>query len=266
MKKQKIGIVIPAYNEEKRIGKTLKDYSKYFEDKNKKTKNEYSILVVINNTKDKTEDVVKSAIKKSKIISYVNLKKGGKGYAVTEGFKILLTKKYDYIGFVDADLSTPPEAFNDLLINIKNYSAAIGDRWSSRSIISHKQPMLRRIASRVFNLLVKLLFFMDYHDTQCGAKIFKAKELAKVVPNVFITQWAFDVNLLYLYRRNNFKVIEVPTTWQDKSQSHVDTIRASIKMFSGIMRLRLIYSPFNFVIRAYDKMPAFLKINHTFLK
>jgi dolichol-phosphate mannosyltransferase len=266
MKYEKIGIIIPAYNEESRIGKMLEEYSKYFQNKGKQENKLYSILVVINNTQDKTEEVVKSAIKKSNIVSYINLNLGGKGYAVTQGFKMLLNKKYDYIGFVDADLSTPPKAFYDLLLNIGEYSGVIGNRWSKDSIIPHKQTLLRRLASRVFNFMVKIFFFMNYQDTQCGAKIFRAEELSIIIPKVFITQWAFDVNLLYLYKINNFKIIEIPTIWQDKNMSHVDTIRASIKMFSGIMRLRLIYSPFYFVIRLYDKLPAFLKINHTLVK
>jgi len=260
MKIERIGIVIPAYNEEKRIKKTLDEYGKYFKrlGKNKI----YSILVVINNTRDRTEEIVKESIKKSNNIDYINLKKGGKGYAVTEGFKYFIKKKYDLIGFVDADLSTSPVAFNELINNIGNYSAIVGNRWSSKSKIAKKQSALRRLASRIFNTLVKLLFFMSYQDTQCGAKVFRARELEKIVSEIYITQWAFDVNLLYLYKRHNLKVLEFPTVWVDRDFSSLDTIRASIKMFSGIVRLRLIYSPFKIIVRAYDSLPKLLKIKH----
>ena len=108
----KICIVIPAYNEEKRIGKTLEEYGAFFT--NLKNKDfQYQILVVINNTKDKTEEVVKNISKKYKEINYLNLKPGGKGFAIIEGFKWAIKKDFDLIGFVDADIATGPEAFFD---------------------------------------------------------------------------------------------------------------------------------------------------------
>lgn len=266
MKIKNIGIVIPAYNEEKRIRKTLEKYNLYFKKISNKDKVNYSILVVINNTKDRTEQVVKEFVGRGNIVSYINLKLGGKGYAVTQGFKYFIGKKYDLVGFVDADLSTSPEAFYDLIINIGDYSAIVGNRWSYESIISKKQTLIRRSASRVFNNLVKFLFFMKYQDTQCGAKVFKIKDLKNIVDKIFITQWAFDVNLLYLYKINRLKVLEFPTVWDDKEFSNIDTIRASIKMFSGILRLRLIYSPLKFVVKVYDYLPDILKLNHSLIK
>lgn len=266
MKIKRIGIVIPAHNEEKRIRKTLEEYNSYFKKKNKIDKIKYTILVVINNTKDKTEQIVREFTKKTNIVSYVNLKLGGKGYAVTEGFKYFIEKKYDIVGFVDADLSTSPHSFYDLIYNIGDYSAIVGNRWSSKSLISKKQTLIRRFASRVFNNLVKFLFFMKYQDTQCGAKVFKTNDLKNIVAEIFITQWAFDVNLLYLYKKNKLKVLEFPTVWNDRDFSNIDTIRASIKMFCGILRLRLVYSPFKFILRAYDDLPEILKLNHSLIK
>ncbi len=262
----KIGIVIPAKNEEKRIGKMLQAYAIYYQKKDKIDKNKYELLVVINNTKDSTEKIVLSYKKKFKNISYITLNLGGKGYGVIQGFKYFIKKNYDLVGFVDADLSTSPEDFNDLILYIGNNSGIIGNRWSSKSTITKKQSLIRRFASRIFNLIVKLLFFMNYQDTQCGAKLFKVKDIAKVVPNVFITQWAFDVNILYLCKKYNLKISEFPTVWEDQDFSGVDTIRTSLKMFSGIVRLRLIHSPFSFIIRAYDTLTNILKLNHTLIK
>src|SRR5690349_5588539 len=115
----KVSIVIPAYNEEKRIGATLEFFSTYFKALEKENKLNYEILVVINNTKDNTVGVVKAAQKKDSKIIYLDLPKGGKGYAVTEGFKDALKRKNDLIGYVDADLATRPEDFYDLIKNIK---------------------------------------------------------------------------------------------------------------------------------------------------
>src|SRR3989338_9940965 len=109
----KVSIIIPAYNEEKRIGNTLKEYSRFFENLRKEKKLNYEILVVINNTKDNTELIVKKYQKKNKNIKYINLPKGGKGYATAEGFKNALSQKNDLLCFVDADMATSPEAFYD---------------------------------------------------------------------------------------------------------------------------------------------------------
>ena len=259
---KKIGIVIPAHNEEKRIGRMLQEYANYYHKKQKNNNEEYSLLVVINNTKDFTEKIVKKYTKKFKNIAYLNLELGGKGYAVIQGFKYFIEKKYDFVGFVDADLSTSPKDFQELILNIENNSGIISNRWSSKSVISKKQSLIRLLASRIFNTIVKLLFFMSYEDTQCGSKLFKIRDIEKIVPKLFITQWAFDVNLLYLCKLQNLKIIEFPTVWHDQDMSKLDIIRASLKMLSGIIRLRLIHSPFSFINRAYDSLPEIIKINH----
>src|SRR3989338_4158743 len=121
-----ICIVIPAYNEEKRIGPTLVSYSKFFEGLEKIKKIKHRMLIVINNTTDKTEEIVKEHILKHKSMSYINLEQGGKGYAVIEGFKKALTMNTDYIGFVDADLATPPEEYYKLILRLSNCDGAIG--------------------------------------------------------------------------------------------------------------------------------------------
>ena len=144
---QNLSIVIPAYNEEKRIGETLKSYSKYFNNLSKKEKFRYEILVVINNTKDNTEGVVKSHQKKNKNIRYLNFKQGGKGFAVIEGFKDALTRKNDLIGFVDADLATPPNAFYGLVRNLGSHDGIIASRWHKKSLIKTKRTILRKITS-----------------------------------------------------------------------------------------------------------------------
>ena len=258
----KLSIIIPAYNEEKRIGSTLSSYSSFFESLRKKKKIDYEILIVINNTTDKTEDIAKKHQKTNKSISYLNLKKGGKGYAIIQGFQESLRKKADFIGFVDADTSTKPEDFYDLFLHINKSDGIIGNRWNKNSRIRKPQTLLRKTASRIFNFIVKSLFLMNYEDTQCGAKIFKKEVIEKITPKILITQWAFDVNLLYLCKIYKFKIIEHPTVWEDKGESKLTVVNTSLKMFLGILRLRLFYSPFRGLIKIYDVLPENLKINH----
>jgi len=250
----KLSIVMPAYNEEKRIGKTLQEYSEFFDHLSKKEKFNYEIIVVINNTTDKTEEIVKKYLKKDKNIKYLNFKKGGKGFAIIEGFKDALKRKNDLIGFVDADLATPPSAFYYLVKGIGNNNGAIASRYVRGSIVKPKPTLRRYIVSRGFNLLSRALFMMPYKDTQCGAKLFKREAIKNTIHKLSLSRWAFDVDLLYTLRRQGFRIKEVPTIWSDRKYSKINFVRAAPMMALGIIRLRLINSPFKIFIKIYDKL------------
>lgn len=256
----KLSIIIPAYNEEKRIGKTLEGYCKYF--RNLKTDGilDFEILVVLNACKDNTLNVVKEFQKKFKEIRFLDFEQGGKGFAIIEGFKEALKKDFELIGFVDADMATPPNAFYGLVRNIGNYGGII----ASRSIKGAKTNFTfkRKLTHGGFNFGVRSIFSLPYHDTQCGAKLFKKKVIENVIEELDITQWTFDVNLLYKIKKKNFKIKEIPTIWQDKKGSNVHIIKTTIQMFAGAIRLRIIYSPFKSLIKIYDKLPEKIKIHH----
>ncbi len=198
--------IIPAYNEEKRIGRTLENYSNYFEKIRKNDGLDYQILVVINNTHDGTEDIVKTWHKKNKRISYLNLKEGGKGNAIINGFEKATKENFDLIGFVDADMSTKPNYFYELIKNIKNYDGIIASRYINGAKVKPKQQIKRMIVSRVGNLIIRTLFLIPYRDTQCGAKIFKKAALKKVLPSLGITNWAFDVDLIYQLKKQKLMI------------------------------------------------------------
>ena len=93
---------------------------------------------------------------------------------------------------------------------------------------------------------------MKIHDTQCGAKVMKAEALKKVLPQLGITRWAFDVDLLFKLRRAGYRIVERPTTWHDVSGSQLQVGRASFEMFVAIVRLRLVYSPLRWIVTVYD--------------
>jgi glycosyltransferase involved in cell wall biosynthesis len=258
-----ISIIIPAYNEEKRIRKILEEYTKFFRQKKKnKEISNFEILVVINNTKDRTEDVVKEFSKKHHEVRYLNFEQGGKGFAIIQGFKDTLTRNNKLIGFVDADMSTPPEAFYDLVKNIRNYDGIIADRWNKKSVIIPKQSFFRRFISRGYNLIVRTLFFLPYSDTQCGAKLFKREVLEKNLKKLVTSNWGFDVALLYcLKKESQAKIRSIPTIWHNEKGSKVDLKKTPIRMFASLIRLRLIHSPFKFLVRFYRKLPERLKIH-----
>lgn len=244
-----LGIVIPAYNEEKRIGKTLESYLAFFDKKSKVEGFDYQILVVINNTHDRTEEIVKKYAKKNKHISYLNLPKGGKGYAVTKGFEELLKGNADPIGFVDADLATPPEAFYDLFVNLRSSDGVLASRYLKGSKLTPALNFRRLFVARIFNFIVRSLFLMPYKDTQCGAKLFRKKALQATLPHLGMTQWAFDVELLYELNRRGFRVKDIQTTWYDIEGSKLHVIKTSLQMLFSILQLRVIKSPFRRLLR-----------------
>lgn len=250
----KVSIVIPAYNEEKRIGGTLGAYSEYFN----RLKLDYEILIVINNTQDKTEEIVKEYIKKNPLIRYLNFKKGGKGFAVIEGFKDALTRDNDLIGFVDADMATPPEEYYKLIKAIRNFDGAIADRYLKNSRMFPPVTFRRVIVSRLFNILTRAFLLMPYKDTQCGAKLFKRNVIIEILPLISMSQWAFDVDLLYQTNKKKFKIIRVATQWFDKTYSKINFWSAGPWMALGVIRLRILNSPFKKFVKIYDKFIKFI--------
>ena len=122
--------------------------------------------------------------------------------------------------------------------------------------------MLKRIGSRGFNFLVGVLFNLKFKDTQCGAKLFKNYVIKDILKDIKITNWAFDINLLYSSKRKDYNIIEIPTEWNAITASHFNLFKAIPEMFFGLIRLRLLYSKFKFIVKIYDRLPKFLKIHH----
>lgn len=246
---KKISIIIPAYNEEKRIGKTIEDYCEFF---SKIYKNDFEIFVVLNGCRDNTLDIIKEYSKKYKQIKYKDIKEAiGKGGAIKEGFKLV---NGELIGFVDADDATKSIAFYNLIQKIDNYDGIVASRWIKGAKINKKQTSSRRIGSRGFNILVRILFGLNINDTQCGAKLFKGKVIKKIVDELDVTNWAFDIDLLYVLKKKNYKIKEIPTEWNDVSDSKFNLKKQIKEMGLAITRLRLIYSPFRFIVKIYDKI------------
>jgi len=250
----KTSIIIPAYNEEERIKKTVEEYIKYFKN------HDYELIIIPNGCKDKTEAITKQISKKYPHVIYKIIKEPiGKGGAVKEGFKI---SQGELIGFVDADNSTKPEDFENLIKNIGKYDCIIASRYIKGSKVKPKQKITRIIGSRGFNFIVRILFGLNINDTQCGAKLFKNKAIKEIIPKLDITRWAFDVDLLFNLKRNKYKIKEYPTVWEDKSGSKFKLHKAIPEMFLSLTRLKLINSKFRFIINIYDSLPESIKIHH----
>ncbi len=238
-------LLIPAYNEERRIEPVLRDYAQFF---GKNYSGKFQLVVVLNGCTDNTLGVVQCIASEFPAIRALEFKEPiGKGGALIEGLKLALHA--DLIGYVDADGATPPHAFLDLVKQIGAADCVIGSRWLPGAVIHQSQTGNRQFASRVFHFIVQLLFWMNIRDTQCGAKVMKREVVEKVHPTLRIADMAFDINLLYSIQRAGFRIQEVPTEWTDKAGSKVALGRSSLTMFLSALRVWLIYSPFYKLLR-----------------
>ena len=239
-------LLIPAYNEEKRIEPVLREYAEYFK---RNYAGQFSLVVVLNGCVDNTWGVVERVTRDYPSVTALEFPAPiGKGGALIEGFK--LANRADLIGYVDADGATSPAAYHDLVRRWKEADCVIASRWITGAVLHQSQTKKRQFASRVFHRIVRMLFpSINVHDTQCGAKLMRREAAEKIHPALRIADMAFDINLLYAVRRNGFSVLEVPTEWTDKLGSTVVLGRTSLVMFLSVVRLRIIYSPFAAYLR-----------------
>lgn len=247
-------LLIPAYNEEGRLGPVLREYGLWFREH---YRGKFKLVVILNGCRDNTLGVVQEVARDFPCISALNFPEPiGKGGALIEGLK--LASQFDLAGYVDADGATGPVAFHELVRHCQEADCVIGSRWLPQSVLHQTQPGQRQFASRVFHAIVQGFFWMGIRDTQCGAKVMHRKVVEKVLPGLHIADMAFDINLLFLIRRNGFRILEVPTEWTDKAGSKVSIGRTSFTMLLSVIRLRLIYSPFHLILPLFSPLTAWL--------
>jgi glycosyltransferase involved in cell wall biosynthesis len=247
-------LLIPAYNEERRVGPVLRGYAEYF---TKHYDGKFQLVVVLNGCRDNTLGVVQAVAADHPVVSWVVYADPiGKGGALIEG--LTLAPRGDLIGYVDADGATEPPAFLELVRRAGEADCVIGSRWLPGSVLHQMQSGQRRFASRCFHFIVQLLFHMNIRDTQCGAKVIRREVVEKIHGSLCIADMAFDINLLYLIKRNGFKILEVPTEWTDKQGSKVNLPRSSLTMLLSVIRIRWIYSPFKWMRPFFDPVEDWL--------
>src|SRR3990170_2579077 len=243
---KKISIIIPAYNEEQRIKKTLEAYSSFFDQLKQGQILDYELLVVLNGCKDNTIGVVKEVSRTFGNILIIDLLQAGKGLAIIEGFTETLKRDSDFIGFVDADMATEPDAFYELIKHIDPYDGIIASRYMRASRIYPPRPPIKEWGRRlIYNPMVCLLFGLYYADMQCGAKIFKRKVIELITPHLQELRWAFDVELLYLCKKFGFVIKELPTVWTDQELRKFKLVHSGLPMIQSLFKLRLRYSVFS---------------------
>lgn len=216
-------LIIPAYNEEKRIGEVLDIILKKLPN--------YEIIVVDDGSKDKTKEIALS--KGVKVISYTPNK--GKGYAVKKGF---LHSKGEFVGFVDADKSIDPKYIEKIFDNLNYADIAIATRRHKKSKIIRRQPIIRILASLLFNIfVVRFIFNLNISDSQCGCKAMR-KEVAKyLATKTKSNRFEFDVEMLWRAKLKGYKIVEVPVVWGHENNSTFNLLNGP-KMFLSLIKIR----------------------------
>ena len=240
-------LLVPAYNEEGRIGPVLVDFAEYFQ---KNYAGKFQMVVVLNGCRDNTIGVVQGVASKYPAISALEFSEPlHKGGALIEGLK--LAPLADLIGYVDADGATGPQALHQLVQLCDQADCVIGSRWLPGAVLHQSQTRMRRFVSRGFHAIVQSLLWLNIKDTQCPAKVMHRRAVEKIHGSLMTADLAFDVNLLYVLKRSGFSILEVPIEWTDKAGSKVTQtlVRSSFVMFLSVVRLRLIYSPFYPMLR-----------------
>ncbi len=236
VKHKSLSIVIPAYNEERRIEKVLKSYIDFMDPIYGES---YEIIIVCNGCIDDTPEIVREISNRHHKVKPLYFKeKLGKGGAIIEGLKMA---KGDFIGFVDADESTSADEYNKMIdmLNDSRIDGVIGSRKIEGSTILVKQPLKRRIASKAFNILVQLMFGLHFKDTQCGAKVFKKEAIASVIEELQSKGFEFDVELLWRLERKGYLIREAPIVWKHDPGSTFN-LKQAPTMFMGLLRVRLL--------------------------
>ncbi|MCX7925649.1 MAG: glycosyltransferase family 2 protein [Fimbriimonadales bacterium] len=230
----RLSVVIPAYNEETRIERTLQRVVEYLNARG----DSYEILVVSDGSTDATEAIVQrfaQAHPQVQLLAYQPNQ--GKGYAVRYG---ILRARGEWILFSDADLATPIEELEKLEPYLKQgYPVAIGSRPLRESQLVVRQPFYREMAGRAFNKAVQLLAVRGIHDTQCGFKLFTREAAQEIFSRCRLNGFSFDFEALYYAQRLGYPIAEVPIRWMHQEGSKVRLLRDGLRMLRDLVWLRL---------------------------
>ncbi|HEX4998280.1 MAG TPA: dolichyl-phosphate beta-glucosyltransferase [Terriglobia bacterium] len=227
-----VSIVIPAYNEARRIGDTIVKIEEFLH-----TFDASSELIVVD---DGSSDDTAEIAERRRFPGLRVLRSGsnhGKGYSVRQG---ALDARGEFVLFSDADLSAPIEELPKLLAAARreNADVVVGSRALDRSLIGLHQPRFRESGGILFNLLVRVLLGLNIRDTQCGFKLFRRERAIDIFRRQTIPGFGFDPEILFLASRMNLKIIEVPVRWNHAEGSKIHFLRDGTRMFFDLVRIR----------------------------
>jgi len=229
-----LSIIIPAYNEEKRIGLTLKKTFEFLEQRSWN----YELITVDDGSRDQTLQVIQELAATRDDIKVVrNYRNRGKGFSVRRGLEVASGR---FVGYMDADYKTDIKALDDVMSHLENNSkVVIGDRTLKNTEIIAARSLLREIGSKAFKTLLSFLMgIRDFEDTQCGFKFF----CGKVMREAFLVQkvdgYMFDVEILLILTRMDYEIKKLSVEWSYDADSRFNIISGSFKNLRELAEIR----------------------------
>ena len=226
----RLSVVIPAYNEEQRLGGTLQRVLDYLGDRG----HGFEILVVDDGSGDRTTEVTEGF--PNPPVRLLRLPENrGKGAALKAG---VLASRGEWILLCDADLSTPIEDLETLETRTDEASVVLGSRSVAESQVTQHQPIYRELMGKIFNSILRLLALVEERDTQCGFKLIRGELARELFGQLSIERFAYDVELVCLARDRGERIVEQGVRWEDSPNSRVHPVRDSLSMLADVLRLR----------------------------
>jgi dolichyl-phosphate beta-glucosyltransferase len=231
-----LSLVIPAYNEEKRLKRSLVEIRKYLDLK----KYDSEIIIVDDGSKDRTVEVASECLDGNDKHRILRLDRNrGKGHAVKKG---MLEAKGCYAVFMDADLSTPIEELDKLMAAFDDgIDVVIGTRKNKCANVQKRQPYFRELLGKGFTLLSNMLVVGGISDFTCGFKGFRNAAGRAIFKRQSIDNWSFDAEILFLARKLGYGIKEVPVTWYDAEGTKVRLYRDIVGSLKGMFQIRINY-------------------------
>ena len=227
-----LSIIVPAYNEERRLPKTLPRIVAFLQTQDYPGE----VIVVDDGSLDNTAKVVEEMAAQLPFINLIRNEHRGKGYAVKTG---MLAARGDYLFLCDADLSMPIEEVAKFVPPaLEEYDVAIGSR-EITGARRYDEPSLRHLMGRVFNFLVRLLAVRGFQDTQAGFKCFRREAAHDLFPYQTMDGFGFDVEVLFIAQKRGYRIVEVPINWYYMTNSRVSPVGDSVRMVREILQVRL---------------------------
>ena len=229
-----LSIVVPCFNEEQRLPRTIETIERYLEARN----TPYELILVDDGSADGTRLIMDAAAERHSAVRVEGLPHNrGKGRALAVGVE---AAKGDEVLITDADLSTPIEELEKLQAALRDGAGvAIGSRALRASRVEISQPVYRVLMGKAFNLIVQAVLLPGIWDTQCGFKLFRADVAHRVFAGLATDGFGFDPEVLYRARKQGVKIAEVPVVWRNSAPTKVSPVRSSLDMLKHVIRLRL---------------------------
>ena len=229
-----LSVVIPAYNEEKRLRTSLEKVLGFLETRRDEKGDEFEVLVVDDGSSDDTASEALSFADRGVRVLTLD-RNQGKGAALRRG---VLESRGDAVLLSDADLSTPIEDVEKLESHLGSAAVVLGSRAVAGSDVAVHQPLYREVMGKTFNLMIRMLGVGGIHDTQCGFKLLRGDVARTVFDRMVTPGFAFDVEMVWLARQMGQQVKEVGVTWRNAPGSSVNPLLDPPKMLLEILRFR----------------------------